>query len=49
MNKDPKDPMHKLMHGLVETCLKNIAQGKSKDRFGALNKKSSWIDYKVKK
>ena len=48
LNQDPKEPLHALTHGLVESCLQNVSQGKAKDSFGAIGKQSSWIDFNVK-
>lgn len=36
------------MHGLVESKLQNISQGKAKDRLGAINKQASWMDFEIK-
>ena len=49
VNQDPSDPLHQLLHGLVETCLQNMSKGRSNHAFGATGKKSSWLDCNVKK
>ena len=49
LNQDPSDPLHELIHGLVEKCLQNASKGASKDTFGSIGKEAMWFDYNVKK
>ena len=49
VNQDPSDPLHQLLHGLVETYLQNASKGRSNHAFGVIAKTHSWIDHNVKK